>query len=82
MTNAHPREWLVEIRVRDYVPVPPGSNRIVGYEEVIARSEVGARHLGFDQFEKKCKYSPITKRRISSLGVTVHDCCAPDAVEI
>lgn len=76
------KEWLVEIRVRDFVRVPSGDSRILGYEEVLAENEVSARYAGFDQFERKCKYSPVLKRRLSSLAITTSDCCAPDAVEI
>lgn len=71
--------WLVEIRLKQWVN-SKDSSRVVTYEEVIANDEYGARHAGFDQFEKKAKYSPILKRKLLMLGVLVIDCYAPDAV--
>lgn len=76
------KEWLVEIRLNDWVNVPVGQSRTVTYEEVLATSNVSARLAGIRQFANKCKYSPVLKRRMQYLGISPNDCCAPDAVEI
>lgn len=75
-------EWLVEIRVKDWVFIPEGQSNVVSFEEVIATDEVAARHLGFDQFERRCQYEPIMKRVMHQRGLSLKDCCAPEAVRI
>lgn len=75
-------EWLVEIRVKDWVHVPADQSRVVAFEEVLAHSEIGARHLGFDQFERRCKYEPVMRQKMHRRGLTLAECCAPDAVQI
>lgn len=75
-------EWLVEIRVKEWIHIPEGESNIVSFEEVIATDEVSARHLGFDQFERRCQYEPIMKRLMSQRGLSMKDCCAPDAIRI
>ena len=74
--------WLVEIRVKDWVHVPDGKSRAFTYEEVLANDEIHARHEGFDQFVKRAKYEPVSRRRFEQAGRPITDYCAPDAVEI
>lgn len=74
--------WLVEIRVKDWIHVPDGQDRTIAYEEVLASSEFGARHAGYDQFAKRCKYEPVMRRKFEQLKLTLNDVCAPDAVEL
>ena len=74
--------WLVEIRLKDWKPSFVDGTRVVTYEEVLAKSEWEARHNGFDQFAARCKHAPVLRRRMLSLSLTEHDCCAPDAVQI
>lgn len=76
------REFLVEIRVRDWIHVPEGRSRAIAYEEVLASDEICARMAGYDQFKKRVKYEPIARRKFEELGIGENDYCAPDAVEI
>lgn len=76
------KEWLVEIRVKDWVHVPEGQSRIVTYVEVLAPDEYLARHAGFECFANRCKYEPVTRRLMTRRGLEVGNCCAPDAVTI
>lgn len=77
-------EWLVEIRVKElhWIHVPAGENPTVSYEEVLAVDEYQARHLAFQQFEDRCKYDPIMRRRMADRNLTPSNCCAPDAVSL
>lgn len=74
--------WLVEIRLKDWEPDFSDGSRVVAYEEVLARNELEARHGGFDQFANRCKYEPILRLKMKVRGLTEHNCCAPDAVQI
>lgn len=74
--------WLVEIRLENWVPSPPGVSRTVTYEEVIASGEIQARFAGIAQFEQRCKHEPVMRRKMQSRGLAVIDCCAPDAVHL
>lgn len=75
------REWLVEIRVKDWVHVPEGQSRIVAYEEVVGYAdEYYARHAGIDQFLIRCQHEPILRRKMGQRLLNPSDCCAPDAV--
>jgi hypothetical protein len=74
--------WLVEIRVKDWIHVPAGESRTITYEEVLARDAYSARHAGFDQFERRCKYEPVMRRIVENRNLVMKDCCAPDAVEL
>lgn len=76
------KEWLVEIRVKDWIHIPPGESRTVAYEEVLASEEYHARHTAFQQFQDRCKYEPVMRRKMATRGLTQTDCCAPDAVEL
>lgn len=76
------QEWLVEVRVKDWIHVPNGQSRIVSFEEVFANDEVAARHEAFDQFERRCRYEPVMRRIMSRRGLNVSDCCTPDAVQV
>ncbi len=81
MNDANPI-WLVEIRLKSWVASPPGFSRTVAYEEVIASGEIPARFAGIDQFERRCKHEPVMRRKMQSWGLSVVDCCAPDAVQL
>lgn len=74
--------WLVEIRLKDWEPSLPGGQRIVSFEEVLAVGEIPARHAGFDQFAARCTYEPVMRRKMLKWGITQHNCCAPDAVQV
>lgn len=74
--------WLVEIRVKDWVGVPKGQSRTVGYEEVEALDEFGARRAGFDQFARLVKHVPVKRRHFEQHGLAITDYCAPEAIEI
>ena len=76
------KAWLVEIRLKDWEPNLPDGSRIVSFEEVFAPSEVEARHAGFDQFASRCTYEPVMRRKMLNWGITQHNCCAPDAIEV
>lgn len=75
-------KWLVEIPLKDWEPSLPNGSRVVDYEEVIALDEITARFAGFDQFAARCRFEPKVRRRMESLGLTHHNCCAPDAVAL
>lgn len=75
-------EWLVEIRVKDWVHVPEGESRTVSYEEVLAMDDYSARHTAFQQFEDRCKYEPVMRRKMMQRKLTPTECCAPDAVSL
>lgn len=74
--------WLVEIRLKEWEPDLPCGGRVVQYEEVEASNEISARFAAFDQFASRCGYEHATRQRMQSLGLTYHNCCAPDAVEL
>jgi hypothetical protein len=76
------KEYLVEIRVKDWIHVPKGVSRTIVYEEVLAADEFFARRIGFDQFANRVKYEPVTRRIMAQRNLTLVDCCAPDSVEI
>ena len=76
------KKWLVEIRLKDWEPALKGGARVVAYEEVDAYNELAARHAAFDKFAARCGFEPTTRRRMESMGLTQHNCCAPDAVEL
>lgn len=77
MTN-----WLVEIRLKEWEPSLRNGARVVAFEEVEALNEVGARHAGFDQFEARCMYEPAMRRMLEENGITQHNCCASEAVQV
>ena len=74
--------WLVEIRLKGWEPPLHDGTRVVTYEEVVANNDVSARLIGFKQFEARSKYEPCLRRKLERLGITCHNCCAPDAVEL
>lgn len=75
--------WLVEIRLKDWKPdFSALPSRVLGYEEVEALDEYSARHTGFDQFKRRATYEPRLKEKLSQLGLTHLDYCAPDAVSL
>lgn len=76
------QDWLVEIRLKDWEPDLPGGLRIVSFEEVVAPGEVEARHAGFDQFQARCTYEPVMRRKMLNWGITQHNCCASDAIQV
>lgn len=74
--------WLVEIRLKDWeAPLRDGS-RTVAFEEVDAIDEIYARRAGFEQFEARCGYEPAMRRKMEANGITHHNCCAPEAVQV
>ena len=75
-------EWLVEIRIIDYVTHVPADKKILTYERVLAESESLAKSLAFDSFYTKSKYEPVLRRKMESLKVIPIDCYAADAVKI
>jgi hypothetical protein len=76
------KEWLVEIRVKDWVHLPEGQGRMITYEEVLADNEYHARNIAFDSFSDRIKYDPIMRRKMEQRGLEIKDCCAPDAVAL
>lgn len=74
--------WLVEIRLNDWELMLSGGAVIVSFEEVIASDEFNARQAGFDQFAARCSYEPSMRRKMASLGITQHNCCASEAVKV
>lgn len=76
--------WLVEVRLKDWVADIPSlpCGRVVMYVEVLARDEISARFAGFDEFDRRRKSEPVTKRNWDRLGLTLADVCAPSAVVI
>lgn len=80
--DAMEKLWLVEIRLKDWEPSLRGGSRIVSFEEVMASDEITARHSAFDQFNAKCNYEPAMRLKMKSNGITPHNCCAPDAVQV
>ena len=76
------REWLVEIRVDDWCLLPKDESRVVTYIEVLANNECAARLKAFDEFEVRCQYEPVTRRKMQQRNIKVTDCCAPDAVAL
>lgn len=76
------KHWLVEIRLKDWEAPLRGGSRTVAFEEVDAIDEISARFAGFDQFEARCNYEPAMRRMMAANGITQHNCCAPEAVEV
>jgi hypothetical protein len=74
--------WLVEIRLKDWEPNLPGNGRVVSFEEVVASNEYSARHAGYGQFAARCNFEPVIRRKMLAWGITEHNCCAPDAVQV
>ena len=79
-----PKEFLVEIRVKDWIFIPENESRTVAYEHVVGcADEYYARHIGFDQFYAKfCSNTDEKLKKFFEQGFTSRDFCAPDAVEI
>ena len=85
------KKFLVEIRIKDWVPDLKSGGRVVDYETVQIRG-VGdpfedlliARHVGYDQFVARAKYTPRLSKLLTDSGLQrwVAFVCAPDAVEI
>ena len=84
--------WLVEIRVKDWIPTVKKEDRILGYVEVDVPPDCGeyeARHAGFNAFAIKLQYEPTLKRRVVAIVGNVDNpreltnkFCAPDAVRL
>jgi hypothetical protein len=72
------KEWLVHITTKDWVP----GDRHLGYEEVIAETEIGARHIAASQFATRIQYEPIMRRKFEARKLSHGDWCAPEAIEI
>ena len=75
-------KWLVEIRLKDWDAPLRGGTRIVSFEEVEAGDEIDARHAGFYQFADRARYEPTMRRKMEGWGITPHNCCAPEAVQV
>lgn len=82
MATSNEQMWLVEIRLKDWEPDLPKGRRVVTFEEVLANDQISARHAGFEQFERRCHYEPALRLQMKNFGITEHNCCAPDAVQI
>ena len=78
----HHKEWLVEIGIKNWLVPPKGLPRIVTYIEVLATNEYSARHAAIDEFERRCKYEPITKRRVAKYGFDPQSFCVTGAVAL
>ena len=76
------KEYLVEIRFKDWVVLPDKQSRVFTYIEVLAKDDYYARHAAFDEFRKQVQYSPIMRRKFEQQGLPITDYCAPDCVEI
>lgn len=76
------RNWLVEISLKKWRPDLKSGGRVVTYIEVVAEDEYYARHKGFEVFEKEVKYKPSLRAILNENGLSMSDCCAPDAVII
>jgi hypothetical protein len=86
------KKFLVEIRLKDWIPDLKSGGRVVDYEEVELRVRTGdqfedlliARHVGYDQFVARAKYTPRLSKLLTDSGRQrwVDFVCAPDAVEV
>lgn len=76
------KEYLVEIRLKDWANRVKLNNRTIGYEEVVAETEDSAKLIAFQQFVDKTKYSPIIRRKWDKLGLYLHEIECTDTVEI
>ena len=74
--------WLIEISLKEFEPNLPGGTRIVSFEEVVAPDEIAARQAGYEQFSARCFYEPIMRRKMCNWGITQHNCCVSDAVQV
>jgi hypothetical protein len=77
-------EWLVAIVLKTWKPdMPPDwkhGPRTVTYIEVVATNEFAARHAGHDEFRRRAKYEPITRRVMETYRLTTDDVAASEAV--
>ena len=86
------KKFLVELRLKDWIPDLKSGGRVVDYEEVELRVETDerfealliARRVGYDQFVARAKYTPRLSKLLTDSGLQrwVDFVCAPDAVEI
>lgn len=75
--------WLVEIGLKMWIADKKECpNRTVEYVEVVANDEISARMAGFDEFIRRTRYSPVTRRKWEALNLTKNDICAPAAIEL
>ena len=84
--------FLVEIRLKDWIPDLKSGGLVVDYETVELRVGTGerfedlliARRVGYDQFVARAKYTPRLSKLLTDNGLQrwVDFVCAPDAVEI
>jgi hypothetical protein len=77
MQNKH---WLVEIRVKDWVFVPEGRLRTIGYYEVEAYDARSARYIAAQMFEDA--FADPENKIHQEWKISMDDWCAPEAVEI
>lgn len=74
--------WLVEIKLRESRTLRQLPSRTMTYEEVLATDWGSAIRAGFEQFEKRCQYEPVTRRKLKLSGFQVGDFYASEAVEL
>lgn len=75
------KQFLVEIRWKNWVYVPEGESRTIAYEIVTGvADDYYARHVGYDQFYAKLVAGEFPD--VVSRNLTKNDFCAPDAVEL
>ncbi len=88
---AHKKLFLVEVRVKDWIPDLKSGGRVVAYEEIELNSfgddhedVFRARHIGYEQFVTRAKYTPSLQKLLAenNLSLRANSICAPDAVEI
>lgn len=75
-------KWLVEIGLNHFEPDLLDGNRTISFEEILAKDERSAMIIGFEQFEKRCKYEPAMKLKMIKLGLTVYNCRPISAIVI
>lgn len=82
ISMASSKRWLVEIRLKDWIPDLKTGGRILAFEEVFATTNIGARYAGYDKFRDRAEYSPRLKKLLKENNLSMLDYCAPDAVEL
>lgn len=74
--------WLAEVTLQSFVSDLPTGGRTVTFEEVLAEDEDQARKAAFKQFENRCRYEPVLKRRMMLLGIGPTHCTVKEAVRL
>lgn len=80
------QKWLCTISVKDWVHVSEGKDRVIEYIEIETlyphQDEYNARHIAFDEFEKRSRHEPRLKKLMALYRVDMRDLCCPEAVEV